>query len=143
MGTDLLSRLGRVLAWTFVIGGTCFLIGFVGPMLFRPDANQGPLLGILITGPLGVMAGFITGIVREVAGWHHGPVATFARLGITGVGALRTGALIVGVAMVLQGFASLRSDTSRGPASAIVVGGVFIWYAAVGALPRWFGRRWA
>jgi hypothetical protein len=43
----------RVLLWTFVIGGISFSMGFFGPMIWAPDANQGPLLGLLITGPLG------------------------------------------------------------------------------------------
>jgi hypothetical protein len=38
-----------------------FLGGFVGPMLFAPDSNQGPLLGIFITGPGGVVLGALAG----------------------------------------------------------------------------------
>lgn len=38
-----------------------FIVGFVGPMIFAPDANQGPLLGIFITGPLGFVVGSIVG----------------------------------------------------------------------------------
>jgi hypothetical protein len=38
-------------------------------MIFAPDANQGPLLGLFITGPLGFLAGgcggFIYGLVRR------------------------------------------------------------------------------
>ena len=34
-----------------------------GPMVFAPDANQGPLLGIFITGPLGTLLGAIGGFV--------------------------------------------------------------------------------
>ncbi len=45
-----------------IIGGTSFIIGFVGPMIFTPKANQGPLLGILFTGPVGFLLGFILGI---------------------------------------------------------------------------------
>lgn len=40
-----------------------FSIGFFGPMMFVPEANQGPLLGIFITGPLGFIAGIILGII--------------------------------------------------------------------------------
>lgn len=40
-----------------------FLGGFVGPMLFAPDSNQGPLLGIFITGPGGVVLGALAGAV--------------------------------------------------------------------------------
>jgi len=45
------------------VGGIGFCAGFFGPMVFAPDANQGPLLGIFITGPLGVLLGAIGGFV--------------------------------------------------------------------------------
>jgi hypothetical protein len=62
-----------LLALTFggalVVGGVGFVFGFFGPMIFAPDANQGPLLGLFITGPLGFLAGgcggFIYGLVRR------------------------------------------------------------------------------
>jgi hypothetical protein len=44
--------------WCGVIG---FVGGFFGPMLLAPDANQGPLLGIFITGPGGVVVGALCG----------------------------------------------------------------------------------
>ena len=46
-----------------IVGGIGFCAGFFGPMVFAPDANQGPLLGIFITGPLGALLGAIGGIV--------------------------------------------------------------------------------
>ena len=46
------------------VGGICFLAGFVGPMIVAPGANQGPLLGILITGPIGLGVGLLWGLVR-------------------------------------------------------------------------------
>jgi hypothetical protein len=45
-----------------VLGGLGFVAGFFGPMIFAPDANQGPLLGIFITGPGG-------GLLGALAGW--------------------------------------------------------------------------
>ena len=50
--------------WAMVIGAIGFIGGFFGPMVFAPDANQGPLLGILITGPVGVLIGGIGGLVH-------------------------------------------------------------------------------
>jgi hypothetical protein len=44
-----------------VLGGAGFAVGFFGPILFMPEANQGPLLGIFITGPLGFVLGAIAG----------------------------------------------------------------------------------
>ena len=37
--------------------------GFLGPIIFTPEANQGPLLGIFITGPLGFLVGGVVGFV--------------------------------------------------------------------------------
>ena len=52
-----------------LFGGIGFTGGFFGPMIFSPRANQGPLLGIFITGPagfvLGGIAGFIYWIVKD------------------------------------------------------------------------------
>jgi hypothetical protein len=42
-------------------GGLGFVAGFFGPMIFAPGANQGPMLGIFITGPAGVVIGAIAG----------------------------------------------------------------------------------
>jgi hypothetical protein len=42
-------------------GGIGFAGGFFGPILFNPDSNQGPLLGIFFTGPLGLVLGAIGG----------------------------------------------------------------------------------
>ncbi len=50
--------------WALVIGAVGFVGGFFGPMLFTPGANQGPMLGIFITGPLGVLIGAIGGLVH-------------------------------------------------------------------------------
>ena len=49
-----------------IVGGIGFLLGFIGPMVLTPGANQGPMLGIFITGPIGFLVGFIWGVGR---GW--------------------------------------------------------------------------
>ena len=46
-----------------ILGGVGFLAGFIGPMVFAPDANQGPLAGILFTGPLGFDLGVVIALV--------------------------------------------------------------------------------
>jgi hypothetical protein len=46
-----------------IIGGIGFIAGFIGPIIFTPQANQGPLLGIFITGPLGFVVGAIFGAI--------------------------------------------------------------------------------
>jgi hypothetical protein len=44
-----------------LLGTIGFAGGFFGPMLFTPEANQGPMLGIFITGPLGGVLGAVAG----------------------------------------------------------------------------------
>jgi hypothetical protein len=44
-----------------VLGGLGFVLGFFGPMVFAPEANQGPMLGIFITGPGGAVIGAVAG----------------------------------------------------------------------------------
>ena len=50
-----------VLEWVIVLTLAWFLAGFIGPMIVVPSANQGPMVGIFITGPLGFIAGAILG----------------------------------------------------------------------------------
>ncbi len=50
------------------VGAVGFLAGFFLPLLLSPEANQGPLLGIFITGPGGALVGFVLG---AVAGLLH------------------------------------------------------------------------
>jgi hypothetical protein len=45
------------IAWPLLLGAAGFAAGFFGPIVFVPDANQGPLVGIFITGPGGVVLG--------------------------------------------------------------------------------------
>ncbi len=46
-----------------IVGGVGFVGGFFGPLIFAPEANQGPLLGIFITGPLGFVVGLLGGAI--------------------------------------------------------------------------------
>ena len=55
--------IGTALYWAAVVGGIGFVGGFLGPIVLTPDANQGPLLGLFITGPLGFLIGGIGGAV--------------------------------------------------------------------------------
>jgi MFS family permease len=45
------------LRWVLILGAVGFAAGFFGPLIFAPDANQGPLVGILISGPGGALLG--------------------------------------------------------------------------------------
>jgi hypothetical protein len=50
-----------IIAGGMVMGLLCFSLGFFGPLLLSPSSNQGPLLAIFLTGPLGVVGGFFVG----------------------------------------------------------------------------------
>jgi hypothetical protein len=55
------------------IGAIGFTIGFVGPLLLRPDSPQGPLLGFFVTGPWGAIVGALLGLLIGVARQGRGP----------------------------------------------------------------------
>ena len=52
-----------ILSGAGMVGAIGVILGFFGPIVFTPGANQGPLLGIFITGPLGFLLGGIGGVV--------------------------------------------------------------------------------
>ncbi len=52
-----------IFKYGLLVGIIGFSLGFFGPIVFVPEANQGPLLGIFITGPLGFAAGIVLGII--------------------------------------------------------------------------------
>jgi hypothetical protein len=56
------ARIG-IAVWAAVLGGTGFAAGFLGPIALNPEANQGPLVGIFISGPLGALAGLALGTI--------------------------------------------------------------------------------
>ena len=51
------------LSGALLIGAISFIIGFIGPMLIVPEANQGPMLGLFIAGPIGTIVGAIAGLI--------------------------------------------------------------------------------
>jgi len=57
------ARWARAGRWARNLGLLSFAVGFFGPLAWAPDANQGPLLGIFITGPLGFAAGALLGLL--------------------------------------------------------------------------------
>ena len=63
------------LLWALILGAVGFIAGFFGPLTFSPDANQGPLLGIFITGPggalLGLVLGFIVGVLSPLTAMRN------------------------------------------------------------------------
>ena len=61
--SGMLAAMGR---GALITGGIGFARGFFGPMIVTPDANQGPMLGIFITGPIGLVLGALGGAI-----WHR------------------------------------------------------------------------
>jgi hypothetical protein len=61
--TDSLSNglASSILLGGIIIGGISFVAGFFGPVIFSWGGNQGPLLGILYTGPIGFVVGLVAG----------------------------------------------------------------------------------
>ena len=55
----------RVLTTACLVGLIGLCVSFIGPMVLTPGANQGPMLGNFITGPLDYVAGLIVGWWRE------------------------------------------------------------------------------
>ena len=53
--------------WALALGAVGFACGFFGPIALVPEANQGPLLGIFITGPGGALFGLVAGVVARVS----------------------------------------------------------------------------
>jgi hypothetical protein len=160
-----MNRFQRVFTWGMMVGGICFAVGFFGPIVWAPDANQGPLLGIFITGPLGFLLGLGIGIVREIMGaGRPAPAAAGGRPSATGgmasaapasahraptkrisideLAAMPVVRIVLGflaIWLVADGVSSL-GDGGRGPASAILLGVVAAWIAATGRIPRWSRR---
>jgi hypothetical protein len=54
-----------------LIGGIGFFGGFFGPIIFAPEANQGPLLGLFITGPIGFVLGGFLGLIYWLVKLRH------------------------------------------------------------------------
>src|SRR5262245_34767723 len=65
-GTAKRGILQTTFYWAVVAGAVGFCGGFFGPLIFTPEANQGPLLGIFITGPLGFVGGGVAGFVHAL-----------------------------------------------------------------------------
>jgi len=81
--------------WPLIVGGFGFLAGYIGPIILAPDANQGPLLGIFITGPLGFFAGLILWFLSAMMKWHY---ETQKMIAIIACGLFVLGILAVGLA---------------------------------------------
>jgi len=72
--------------WMLILGAAGFAAGFFGPMLFVPDANQGPLVGILISGPAGFLLGLLMwaacALIKPPASFQWRMLYTIAMIGV-------------------------------------------------------------
>jgi hypothetical protein len=70
-GTRTRGDMRRVVVWSILFGLLGFLVGFFGPLYIGPESPQGPLLGIVISGPAGAVLGCIAGVVRSLYLFRH------------------------------------------------------------------------
>lgn len=52
--------------WALALDTVGGAAGFFGPMILSPESNQGPMLGLFITGPLGAASGLVLGFVFRI-----------------------------------------------------------------------------
>ena len=67
------KRINLTFRGGFIVGGISFLAGFLGPIILAPQANQGPLVGIFITGPVGFVLGIISGYIYAIFKYRGKP----------------------------------------------------------------------
>ena len=60
------SRRPPFMMWVLVPATLGFVAGFLGPVILNREANQGPLLGIFITGPGGAILGLVLGVTARL-----------------------------------------------------------------------------
>ncbi len=67
LGSTPADAFSCTLLGAILLGAVGFCAGFFGPMILASGGNQGPLLGIFLTGPLGFILGGIGGFVYWLA----------------------------------------------------------------------------
>jgi hypothetical protein len=141
------EHLLRVTFWSAIAGAIGFAGGFVGPMILAPKNNLGPLLGIFITGPAGVLLGPALGVATRIRGaslessaqaWRWlvvgwllvcgyyslaGKVVTIAAMVAVG---LMLAYLIVGVALAVHVESLSPSTKDKGHAWILLAGGALV-----------------
>ena len=140
---------GRVFKWVMLCWLVGFIPGFFGPIVFAPGANQGPLLGIFVTGPIGAMVGLGLGLWRE---WRRTPDsgssmrATAAPDFPSATELLRHPlarviAALIALILLVQGVTGLRQGVGRGAAAAVIIAVIMGYFAATARFPDWARRR--
>jgi hypothetical protein len=62
---DTRARIRRSWRAGRLVGGIGLALGFLGPLVVTPKASLGPLLGLLLTGPVGFVLGALVGAVSR------------------------------------------------------------------------------
>jgi hypothetical protein len=60
-GSPLNGLASSILLGGIILGGIGFVGGFFGPIIFYPEVNLGPLIGIFYSGPIGFVVGLVAG----------------------------------------------------------------------------------
>jgi hypothetical protein len=60
------ARIGTSWRLGWMVGGLGLALGMVGPLLVTPEADLGPLLGVLMTGPVGFVLGALGAAVSGI-----------------------------------------------------------------------------
>ena len=118
----------RIGVTAFIAGAFAFAIGFVGPALFS-SSNLGPLLGIFVTGPLGLLVGALVGILVSAGDSAGRPLNVELRwlLGAWLATLLYTlGSSVVGIGLV-----------AIGAQVAVIICAAVLFYLVPAILPQW------
>jgi hypothetical protein len=112
------TRLVSALTWILGLGVIGFAAGFIGPMVFAPEENQGPLLGIFISGPSSVCLGAILLVVTRLLRLSPGGQWRVLKISCAGVALVTLYYVMPGPA--LQGYAiDARVQRCESPADSI------------------------
>ena len=61
VGGEKMSAIVAVIGGALILGGLFFTVGFLAPMVVSKDTSQGPMIGLFIAAPLGMIVGAIGG----------------------------------------------------------------------------------
>ncbi|MBY0475229.1 MAG: multidrug ABC transporter permease [Nitrosomonas sp.] len=59
-----INTLIAVIGGALILGGLFFTVSFLGPMVIAKDTSQGPMIGVFIAAPLGMILGGMGGYVH-------------------------------------------------------------------------------
>ena len=122
----------RIGALALIAGGIAFAIGFIGPALFS-SSNLGPLLGVFVTGPLGLLVGALVGILLS-AGDSAGRALNAELKWLLGA-SLATLLYTLGSSVVGIGLVAIGAQVS------VIICAIMLFYLVPATLPRWVAEN--